>query len=71
MGYIQYPHAVIHNGTFYPAHTPIEVIEVTATEVTEVTAPPPINEEQPKKEAAPVKPTVKNARKKGMAKDDK
>lgn len=68
MGYIQYPHAVIHNGTFYPAHTPIEVIETTATEVT---APQPTNEEQPKKESAPVKPTVKNTRKKGVAKDDK
>lgn len=55
MEYIKYPHAVIHNGKFYPAYTPIEVIEVTAKEIKE----------------APIKPNAKNTRKKGVAKDDK
>lgn len=55
MEYIKYPHAVIHNGKFYPAFTPIEVIEPTAQEVQE----------------APVKPNIKNTRKKGAANDDK
>ena len=55
MEYIKYPHAVIHNGKFYPAFTPIEVIEPTAQKVQE----------------APVKSNIKNTRKKGVNNDDK
>lgn len=54
MEYIKYPHAVIHNGKFYPAFTPIEVMEPTAKEVQE----------------SPVKSNIKTTRKKSVNKDD-